>query len=181
MSAPSLSDLQNTLNTDRRPPLEKWAPSETVDFPIIIKDNGDWLHEGTKIERHALIKLFSSVLWGENGQTFLKTPTHLYRIGVENAPFLVVGVDRLATGEIIFTTTTDDKIILDNNHLPYFAKHNDEWIAYVPVRFGLLGKISRSAFYHLVELGELSELDGQIRLTLKSGDTVFDINYPIDN
>lgn len=177
-----LSNLQNipTNKNKQPPPLNDWQPSEMVDFPILIKDNGDWWHENTKITRKPLVKLFSSVLWGQNGETFLKTPTHLYRINVENAPFLIVDIIKNDLDELVFVTNYDDNIPLNSNHLPCFKRHHDEWQAYIPVRFELFGKISRNTFYHLLNFGDIIDNDGQLCLQLTSGNNTFNISYPID-
>jgi hypothetical protein len=48
---------------------------------------------------------------------------------------------------------------------------------YVHVRFGLNALIQRAAFYHLIELGVLTEnSDGEAVLELKSGDLLLQLS-----
>ena len=75
------------------PPLEKWHPTQVEDMDLVIKDNGEWWHEGTLMTRESLVNLFATVLWKEkdNGivEYFLKTPGQKLRIKVEDVPFLI--------------------------------------------------------------------------------------------
>lgn len=170
------------------PSLDQWQPSETVAFPILIDDKGEWYHDGDKIIRQSLVRLFASVLWGQDdGQGvafFLKTPTHLYQIDVADAPLVIVGVNQsVLDGQtaITFITNMGDELVLDETHVPYFAQSRGdkaEWRAYVPMRYRLFAKIARSAFYHLLELGQLSDGDDGIVLTLQSLGKTYTLAYP---
>lgn len=175
-----LSEFLSSLAGKRKiPPLDKWSPTTVTPFDIVIQDNGDWYHEGVKMTRQSLVDLFASVLWaegeGEHKRHFLKTPTDKYEITVIDAPLFINQVDKIPqNGDewIVFTTTHGDKVVLDDKPL-YFKKfvhgNIDEWRLYIDTRFGLTARINRNAFYHLVALGELSEEEGQVILTLQSG------------
>ncbi|MGO1474389.1 MAG: DUF1285 domain-containing protein [Psychrobacter sp.] len=133
-----------------------------------------------------------------NGVTeyFLKTPVQKLRIQVEDAPLLIndVGiVNENETSWLEFTTTTGDVVRLDDEHpitlKAYNPKDNDtnQTLAgvgntsnqnvatetqirpYMPVRNSLTALIGRNTFYHLTEIGELTEQDGETILTLQSG------------
>ena len=68
------------------PPVEKWNPEYCGEIPMEIKADGTWFYMGTPIGRHALVKLFSSVLRkDEDGKTYLVTPVELVGIQVEDA------------------------------------------------------------------------------------------------
>lgn len=171
----SLSQLQSLLGDRRTPPLEKWQPTETVAFPILIKDNGDWYHEGHKIERESLVKLFASVLWGQSdGKTttyYLKTPSHLYQIAVENAPILITQADKVdkdGKAAIAFSTNTHGVLLLDDEHCPYFDEYHGELQLYVPMAHKLRAKLTATALYQLVALGELYQSGDTAVLQLDS-------------
>ena len=73
------------------PPVEKWEPEFCGDLDMVIKKDGTWFYMGTPIGRHALVKLFSSVLRkDEDGKTYLVTPVEKIGISVEDAHFVVV-------------------------------------------------------------------------------------------
>ncbi|KGT46598.1 hypothetical protein GW12_23380 [Acinetobacter sp. HR7] len=136
--------------------------------------NGEWWHEGQLIKRQAMIDLFSTVLWKEDGKFYLKTPVEQIEIEVEDEPLFVNQVDQVeieGKTYLQLTTTTQDVIIVDQEHPIFMRAFGDELRPYVHVRFGINALIQRAAFLHLVEMGELSEnSDGATVLSLKSGD-----------
>lgn len=49
---------------------------------------------------------------------------------------------------------------------------------YMPVRNGLTALIGRNVFYHLTEIGELTEQKGETILTLQSGGRSYELSMP---
>lgn len=189
------------------PPLEKWHPKEIADMDLTIKANGEWWHEGGHMTRESLVSLFATILWKEdnNGaaEYFLKTPVQKIRIQVEDAPFLINDVGIVKEDDISwleFTTTTGDVVRLDDEHpitlKAYQPEHHgstenisaSEGIQdtateaqirpYMPVRNGLNALIGRNTFYHLAEIGELTEDNGTTILTLQSGGQSYTLSMP---
>ncbi|MBI0427317.1 DUF1285 domain-containing protein [Psychrobacter sp. NG27] len=189
------------------PPLEKWHPKEIADMDLTIKANGEWWHEGGHMTRESLVSLFATILWKEdnNGaaEYFLKTPVQKIRIQVEDAPLLINDVGIVKENDISwleFTTTTGDVVRLDDEHpitlKAYQPEHHDETEnisasegiqdtateaqvrPYMPVRNGLSALIGRNTFYHLAEIGELTEDNGTTILTLQSGGQSYTLSMP---
>ena len=156
------------------PPLEQWHPKHCGAMDLLVKANGEWWHEGQLIKRQALVDLFSSVLWKEQGKFYLKTPVEQIEIQVEDEPLFINQVDRVEIGQqnyIQLTSTHQDIVIVDAKHPIFMREYAGELRPYVHVRFGINALIQRAAFLHLVELGELSEnAQGETILSLKSGD-----------
>ena len=139
---------------------------------------------------------------------FLKTPVQKLRIHVEDAPLLIndVGiVEEQGKNWLEFTTSTGDVVRLDDEHpislRAYTMKDSDDNSysdksidkedigsidsttqirPYMMVRNGLEALIGRNAFYHLTEIGELSERNGETILTLQSGDNAYTLSMPSD-
>ena len=137
---------------------------------------------------------------------FLKTPVQKLRIHVEDAPLLIndVGiVEEQGESWLEFTTTTGDVVRLDDEHpislRAYTMKDSDDNShsdksknkednestesstqirPYMMVRNGLEALIGRNAFYHLTEIGELTERDGETILTLQSGGKSYALSMP---
>ena len=155
------------------PPLEQWKPKHCGTMDLTVKANGEWWHEGQLIKRQKLIDLFSSVLWKEDGKFYLKTPVEQIEIQVEDEPLFVNQVDQVEIQGVLYlqlTTTTQDIIIVDQEHRIFMREYEGEMRPYVHVRFGINALIQRAAFYHLVEMGELAEnAAGESVLSLKSG------------
>lgn len=191
------------------PPLEKWHPEDIADMDLIIKANGEWWHEGGQMTRESLVSLFATILWKEenNGviEYFLKTPVQKIRIQVEDAPLLINDVGIVQEDDMSwleFTTTTGDVVRLDNEHpiiLKAYNPQSDDTVndavstehpldtateaqvrPYMSVRNGLMALIGRNTFYHLTEIGELTEHNGETILTLQSGSESYSLSMPVN-
>lgn len=187
------------------PPLENWHPEQIDEMDLVIKANGEWWHEGGHMTRESLVSLFATILWKEENdgvtEYFLKTPVQKLRIQVEDAPLLIndVGiVNEDGHSWLEFTTTTGDVVRLDDEH-PIHLRHylpknvaqsnNQEETSrhadvttqirpYMLVRNGLTALIGRNVFYHLTEIGQLTEQDGETILTLQSGGRAYTLSMP---
>lgn len=142
------------------PPVDKWDPAFCGDLDMRIARDGTWFHEGRPIERPAMVKMFSRILWQEEGAYFLKTPVEKVGIQVEDLPFLFVELD-VIDGEqgpqLQFRSTTDDLIIAGPEQALVVNENasSGEPEPALEVRFGMWGRIHRNVFYQLVEMGQL--------------------------
>jgi len=137
---------------------------------------------------------------------FLKTPVQKLRIQVEDVPLLINDVGIVNEGDkrwLEFTTTTGDVVRLNDEH-PITLRAYDanskssnmintddnqnetkqpladeaQMRPYMPVRNGLTALIGRNVFYHLTEIGELTEQGGETILTLQSGGKSYSLSMP---
>ena len=167
--------LKNAQSSHKRsiPPLDQWHPKHCGAMDLKVKANGEWWHEGQLIKRQSMIDLFSTVLWKEDGKFYLKTPVEQIEIEVEDEPLFVNQVDQVEINQQTFlqlTTTTQDVVIVDQEHPIFMREFDGELRPYVHVRFGINALIQRASFFHLVEMGELMEnQQGESILLLKSG------------
>ena len=124
------------------PPLEQWHPKHCGAMDLLVKANGEWWHEGQLIKRQALVDLFSSVLWKEQGKFYLKTPVEQIEIQVEDEPLFINQVDMVEIGQqnyIQLTSTHHDIVIVDAKHPIFMREYAGELRPYVHVRFGGIG------------------------------------------
>ena len=167
--------LKNAQSSHKRsiPSLDQWHPKHCGAMDLKVKANGEWWHEGQLIKRQSMIDLFSTVLWKEDGKFYLKTPVEQIEIEVEDEPLFVNQVDQVEINQQTFlqlTTTTQDVVIVDQEHPIFMREFDGELRPYVHVRFGINALIQRASFFHLVEMGELMEnRQGESILLLKSG------------
>lgn len=156
------------------PPLEQWQPKHCGKMDLTVKANGEWWHEGQLIRRQAMIDLFSSVLWKEQGLFYLKTPVEQIEITVEDEPLLVNQVDQIEINHQTYlqlTTSNQDLIVVDAEHPIFMRDYQGQLRPYVHVRFGINALIQRQTFYHLIAMGKLMEnAHGETILSLSSGD-----------
>lgn len=175
------------------PSLENWNPERVDDMDLVIKSNGEWWHEGAHVTRESLVSLFATILCKEEtdgvSEYFLKTPVQKLRIKVEDVPLLINDVGIVNENDLSwleFTTTTGDVVRLDEAHqieLRSFES-DDETAAsvqvrpYMMVRNQLVALIGRNTFYHLTEIGELTEQNGVTILSLQSGGQDYQLSMP---
>ena len=167
--------LKNAQSSHKRsiPPLDQWHPKHCGAMDLKVKANGEWWHEGQLIKRQSLIDLFSTVLWKDDEKFYLKTPVEQIEIEVEDEPLFVNSVEQIqleGLNYIQLSTTTQDVVIVDQEHPIFIREFDGELRPYVHVRFGINALIQRASFFHLVEMGELMEnRQGESILLLKSG------------
>jgi hypothetical protein len=143
----------------RLPPVESWNPRLSGDIDIRIARDGTWYHEGGAINRLELVRLFSSLLKREDDQYYLVTPEEKWRIQVEDAPFVIVALERTveATGtqQLVFSTNVGDQVIAGPDHPLRVVETATRGTApYLLVRRNLEGLLSRPVYYQLVEIAE---------------------------
>ncbi len=146
------------------PPVHLWNPQNCGDIQMEIRADGSWWHEGSKIKRDRLVKLFSRILRKDpDGQIYLVTPYEKVIVHVEDAPFLAVRVDRVGTPGmdqvLVFKTNLGD-IVTAGADLPIRVETDPETLEpspYVLVRDKLEAKLTRPVFYELADMAEAYE------------------------
>lgn len=141
-------------------PVHLWNPPNCGEIDIVIDRTGAWYHEGRRIEREALVRLFARVLRREaDGSFVLVTPVEKLTIRVEDAPFLAVDFEfDEALGRITFLTNLGEIVPLDAAHpLRLDEGLPDAFVPYVTVRGGLEARLTRAAASSLAERAELRD------------------------
>lgn len=162
-------------------PVENWHPDYCGEIDMVIKRDGTWFYMGTPIGRAPLVRLFSSVLRkDEDGKTYLVTPVEKIGITVEDAPFVVVEMDRQGSGAnqiLTFRTNVGDVIEAGpENRLRFETVEENQGIKpYLRVRGRLDALVNRAVMYELIGHGEELEIDGAVEFALRSNGCVFPI------
>ena len=179
-SAENLASAAKAAGKKGPPPVHLWNPPFCGDLDMEIRRDGTWFYLGTPIGRHALVKLFSSILRKDGEDYFLVTPVEKVGIRVVDAPF--VAVDAEVSGEdahqaITFTTNVEDVVTAGPDH-PIRVERNPETgepSPYVLIRRNLEALIDRKTFYRLVEIGQHREHEGRDWFGLWSGGQFFPV------
>ena len=123
-----------------------------ADFKIAY--DGTWFHEGGRIERAALAKLFSdrALKIDEKGDYWLATPFEKYAVEVEDVPFIAIDFTEKG-GDIDFITNMGETVEAGPDHKVEIRqdRKTDESAPYIEVRSGLYARLSRPVYYNLVE------------------------------
>lgn len=161
------------------PPVELWNPPYCGDIGMAIARDGSWYYQGSRINRIALVKLFSTVLRrDDDGRHYLVTPVEKVDVAVEDAPFLGVEMEMIAgegdyAGEqvLVVRTNLDDVVRVGAEHPIRFETQVDGGFKpYVHVRGGLEALFTRALAY---DLAELLVNDDQDRTGIWSGGRFF--------
>lgn len=162
ISNAALQRIMDDIATQSLPPVHEWQPATTRDVDIRIARNGDWFHDGTRIDRPRMVKLFSTVLRVDGNDTYLVTPQERLRITVDDAPFTIVLAEQHGAPDaktLVFTTNIGDRVLADEQHrLSVVYQHPDsEPKPYLHVRDKLQALVSRTVFYQLADWAEQRE------------------------
>jgi hypothetical protein len=161
------------------PPVHLWNPAHCGDIDIVIRRDGQWLHEGAPIGREALVRLFSTVLRKDPDGYHLVTPVEKMRIAVEDAPFVAVRVDRGEDGALVFLTNVGDVVAAGPEHAIRVETARDgEPRPYLHVRRGLEALIARPVFYELVEMADEHDTPQGPQMGVASGGRWFPLADP---
>jgi len=166
-----LEHIEQEVNRGRNfdePPLHLWDPALSGDIPIRITRDGEWYHDGGRIERESLVRLFASILRREeDGEYYLVTPVEKWRIEVDLHPLLVTDVEALpgaADTELQVTLNTGKQFVVTEEN-PLFLEPAVGNVAAMRLPHGLSALFSRPAWYRLVEQ---AQRDGD-RVVVRSG------------
>lgn len=171
-----LKSLEQNIRGKRnfdKPPLHLWQPPLSGDIDIRIAADGSWYHEGGRVERESLVRLFASILRREDdGEYYLVTPAEKWRIQVELHPLMVTDITVMeAQGSqalLQATLNTGKTVAIDEQH-PLFLEPAMGDIAVLTLEYGLSALFTRAAWYRLVDMS--TEIEGKPAIT--SGDYVF--------
>lgn len=166
--------INATAGESKYPPVEDWNPPFCGDMNLLIKDTGQWFHEGTPFTRAALVKLLASVIKKEDEQYFLVTPVEKIGIQVEDVPFVIVDWET-DKGVIRVKTQTGDTFEINEEHpveLRHFKSVN---LPYCKVRRNLWARVNQNVFYQWVEYALVSHANETENLTMSSGKYFFSL------
>jgi hypothetical protein len=157
------------------PPVHLWNPAHCGEIDIVINKDGSWIHEGGRIGREALVRLFSTVLRKDEDGIYLVTPVEKMKITVEDAPFVAVRVDREGEALKFLTNVGDEVVAGPENAIRVETDAEGEPRPYLHVRRGLEALISRPVFYELVEMAEERATPHGRRLSVNSDGAWFEL------
>ena len=156
----SLTEAAELLAARKLPPVDSWHPEREGDSAMEIRADGSWYHEGGRINRSAMVKLFSTILRREaDGRHVLVTPAEKLTIAVEDTPFRAVEMKSEGVGQarrLVFRLDTDDLVMAGADHPLRFGRDIDNPDPRLHVRGaignGLEARIDRALYYEIAEM-----------------------------
>ena len=161
-----LADIQDSKTKSGYPPVDQWNPEVVGDIDIRIDREGCWYYQGDKMERKAMVKLFSSILrLDEDNSYYLVTPVEKMKISVDVAPFAIVDFrvdNQEGKPTLVFKDSVGDEVALNRlDQLSVTESKSGEPIPLLTVRRNLKGLINRNVFYRLVDIAEHHTVNGE--------------------
>ncbi|MEQ8514318.1 MAG: DUF1285 domain-containing protein [Chromatocurvus sp.] len=161
--ADPLGSIEKQLKDPRRstpPPLHEWDPPLSGDIDIVIRADGEWLHEGSPFKRMAIVDLFCSILRREaDGHHYLVTPVEKWRIRVEAHALQVIDISREEPGGVLVATCNHGPDIAIGEEHP-LCPSDDSDVPWLVCNNGLSAGLARNVWYRLVDAAE--ERDGTL-------------------
>ena len=152
----SISDLQKLIDERRLPPVERWNPEHCGHSDMRIARDGTWYHQGSPINRPAMVRLFSTVLRREpDGRHMLVTPVEKLEIDVEATAFRATEMQTEGAGRdrnVAFRLDSGDAIVAGSSNPIRIVETADGPSPRVEVRHGMEAELSRGIYYELAEL-----------------------------
>lgn len=156
----SLDEIAAAAAARGLPPVERWNPPHCGSSGMRIDREGRWFHDGKRIEREALVRLFASVLRREaDGRHLLVTPVEKLDIEVELAALRIVAMTHEGEGEarrIAFQVNDGGAAILGPGCPMRFV----DGLPLVTVRGGIEASLERPVWYELAELALAADPPG---------------------
>ncbi|HEX6409879.1 MAG TPA: DUF1285 domain-containing protein [Sphingomicrobium sp.] len=152
----SLTELQRLIDEHKLPPVDQWNPERCGHSGMRIARDGTWFHEGSPINRPAMVRLFSTVLRCEpDGSHVLVTPVEKLEIEVEGTAFRAIEMQCEGRGtnrQIAFKLDSGDAVIAGAANPITLVGTAEGPSPRVAVRHGLEAELSRSIYYELAEI-----------------------------
>ena len=170
----TLADLATLIGERSHPPVDRWNPDHCGNSDMRIAADGSWYHLGTRIDRPAMVRLFSSVLRREpDGSHMLVTPVEKLTIEVEITAFRAIAMTSEGESEhrtIAFELDSGDALILGPDHPLTVLDDGTGPSPRIAVRHGLQALIARPLYY---ELAEIALAEGHVPPGIWSGGAFF--------
>lgn len=152
----SIAELLKLLDERRLPPVDRWDPEHCGHSEMRIARDGTWYHQGSPINRPAMVRLFSTVLRREpDGRHVLVTPVEKLEIDVEATAFRATEMQIEGSGRdrsIAFGLDSGDVVVAGPANPIRVSKTADGPSPRVEVRHGLEAELSRGIYYELAEI-----------------------------
>jgi len=138
------------------PPVDRWDPTHCGHSGMRIARDGTWYHEGSPIDRPAMVRLFATVLRREpDGSHVLVTPVEKLTIDVEATAFRATQMTMCGDGDarrIGVTLDSGDGLVIGPGH-PLFVVDTELGPSpRIAVRFGLEAELVRPLYYELADI-----------------------------
>ncbi|RPG42688.1 MAG: DUF1285 domain-containing protein [Gammaproteobacteria bacterium TMED112] len=144
-----LKELEKSILSLDDYPIDDWNPKICEGVEFYIDSNANWFFNSSKIDRLAMVKLFSKLVKYEEGQYFAITPVEKIPIKVEKEIFSIIDYKQEGN-DYFFQTNTEEWVKLSaKNELTVLMKDNQPYPK-IKLKNEIYGLLSRNVFYKVI-------------------------------
>ena len=158
-------------------PVMDWHPDFCGDMDLVIRENGQWVHQGRLITRQEMVDLFAALLRRDGDSYYLVSPVEKLKITVEDYPLRIIDVDN--QNGLRFLTAQGQWLIAGEAHALVFDGDAEQPLPRLHVRDGLWARFERAAYGRLFALGQLDMLGQGIRFQLEPYACEIEMTKPV--
>ena len=139
---------QNALTLNEYP-IDQWNPKLCEGVEFRIDADANWYYNNSKIERLAMVQLFSKLVKWEEGSYFAVTPVEKIPILAEKEIFSIIDYKQEA-GDYYFQTNTQEWVKLSQNNPLTVEMINHQPYPKIKLKEHIFALLSRNVFYKVI-------------------------------
>ena len=130
-------------------PIDDWNPKICEGVEFYIDSDANWFFNGSKIDRPAMVKLFSKLVKYEDGQYFAVTPVEKIPIKVEKEIFSIIDYKQ-EDNHYFFQTNTEEWVKLSEKNKLSVEMVNNQPYPKIKLKNDIFALLSRNVFYKVI-------------------------------
>ena len=130
-------------------PIDDWNPKICEGVEFYIDSNANWFFNGSKIDRPAMVKLFSKLVKYEDGQYFAVTPVEKIPIKVEKEIFSIIDYKQ-EDNHYFFQTNTEEWVKLSEKNKLTVEMVDNQPYPKIKLKNHIFALLSRNVFYKVI-------------------------------
>ena len=144
-----LKELEKSIFKLDDYPIDDWNPKICEGVEFSIDSDANWFFNGSKIDRPAMVKLFSKLVKYENGQYYAVTPVEKIPIKVEKEIFSIIDYKREGN-DYFFQTNTEEWVKLSSENELTVEMIDNQPYPKLKLKNQIYGLLSRNVFYKII-------------------------------
>ena len=130
-------------------PIYDWNPKICEGVEFHIDSDANWFFNGSKIDRPAMVKLFSKLVKYEDGSYFAVTPVEKIAIKVEKEIFTIIDYKQ-EDNNYFFQTNTEEWVKLSEKNKLTVEMVDNQPYPKIKLKNDIFALLSRNVFYKVI-------------------------------
>ena len=144
-----LKELEKSILSLDDYPIDDWNPKICEGVEFHIDSDANWFFNGSKIDRQAMVKLFSKLVKYEEGQYYAVTPVEKILIKVDKEVFSIIDYKQ-DNNDYFFQTNTEEWVKLTKENELTVEMIDNQPYPKIRLKNQIYGLLSRNVFYKII-------------------------------